>query len=223
MDLVTEIGKTGNYRPHKTWLPFLAECVWCGDNFRFYSLMGADGSPKRPIRYCSKRCIVEARWEGQKKTPSAAQLRLLYEQKQMSIPQIARHLHCATASVWRALKQAGILRREHTSVRLCKEPNCGKPVEKKLHWRRDKDGCRILFGTRCAEHRRAAATKWARKNRHEKDPLLGTRKTGSKPEPCPCPRCGRICAGTRLARACHNQPWDRVRDAKRAYLLKLSA
>jgi hypothetical protein len=196
--------------PNKTWIEIPSECVWCGDQFHFYSPLSTDGKPKRNVRYCSRKCIAEARWEGKRKRPPDRVLRELYVMKSMSIPAIARACKCSTSVIGKALRNLGVAMREHTSVRSCKK--CGATVDKKFHHKRDKFGERILSGTLCEKHRREYHTGKAREYGRKRDPLRGSRKSGKKPIQTQCPKCGKLCESRRAAVACHNQRWHKVKQ-----------
>lgn len=194
------MNQAWRYRKYRTCLVWPTECEWCGDNFKFYARVKEDGSPVDKLRFCGRKCQAEARWEGKKKTPSAKTLEYLYVMRSMSIPKIAAKLSCSNPVIWKALHTYGIAVRSHTSTRFCKE--CGSPVDKKFHSRRDSDGRRIIFGTLCASHRRDYFAKWAREKAHRLDPLIGTRKTGRKGKPTSCQKCTKIWPSARRAVKC---------------------
>lgn len=212
--MTRQAGRNGTMKRYSTWIPFQRECVWCGEDFVFYSHMGKDGKAKRPIRFCSKRCIAEARWEGKKKCPPIKILSDLYVLKSLSVPAIAKQFNCSHVIIGRALRSAGIAMRDHTSLKACKI--CGQPVEKRFHWRRDKDGCRILSGALCLLHRREYYARKAREYERKRDPLIGTRKRGVPAILTQCPKCLKWCEGTRLAVNCCNQGWYKVKAFREA-------
>src|ERR1700677_2255125 len=199
-------GRYRRTRKHSTWIKIKAECVWCGDDFTYYSPLAEDGAPKNPRRYCKHRCVSEARWEGRKLTVNKEELLKLYL-RGWSGPRLAEHFGVRHGKIYELLKELGIARRDHSGVRICKEPGCGKDAEKRLHWRRDKSGMRILFGTRCQKHRKEHSNAWARNRSRLLDPLRGTRRGGRKPKPMDCPKCGLHHPTTRAALACCTNDW----------------
>jgi hypothetical protein len=136
---------------YKSWHPFAAECEWCGDDFVYYAPFRADGTHDS-LRYCSRPCITEARWEGKIRRPPRKLLEELYVLKSMSQPRIAALLGCTAHRVSEWLRYYGIPTRKHTSLRTCKVKGCARPAYKRFHARRDKAGCRILQGAYCREH-----------------------------------------------------------------------
>jgi hypothetical protein len=201
-----QYGRYHRPKKYSTWIKIQAECVWCGDDFFYYSPLNEDRTPKRSSRYCGQRCVAESRWEGKATKVNSETVLKLYLNG-WAITKIADHLKVYRQKIHDALKALGVARRKYTSVRSCKVPGCGKPVEKRFHHRRAKDGTRILFGTRCKEHRLAYYRDWQRNKALRIDPLRGTRKTGRKGIPRSCPKCGTPHATTRLAMACCKTDW----------------
>lgn len=201
-------GEDGRYHRHpkfKTWRKIQARCEWCGDDFVYYSPLTEDGTPKRPKRFCQHRCVSESRWEGRSIQINKKELLRLYLAG-WSGPKLAEHFKVYRHKIYDLLKQLGIARRQHTSIRTCKIPGCGKPSWKRFHHRRDKDGLRILFGTMCREHDLEYHRNWQRAKSRRLDPLRGTRKTGRNPRNCP--KCGKAHPTTRKALACCGLHWS---------------
>lgn len=94
-----------------------------------------------------------------------------------SMGQIAKELHCNRKTIRERMRLVCEEIRPQNSVRVCKE--CGDPVEKRCHARRNRKGERILFGTRCEIHRRAYDAARERKRRRDKDPMVGIRRKGA--------------------------------------------
>lgn len=105
-------------------------CEWCDEQPRM------DGS-----RFCSRKCMGEARWEGKRIIPRAL-VKRLYVFEHMSTPAIAKKLGVNPEGVRYALRSSGVELRTHTSVRTCW---CGKPSFKLIT-----KNC--LSGTLCVDH-----------------------------------------------------------------------
>jgi hypothetical protein len=178
-------------KKYKNWIGFITECEWCGDNFKFFSPLNSDGAPRGRLRFCSRLCIAEARWEKTKKAPGYKVLFDLYVMKQMTETAIGKMFH--------------------TSVRVCKK--CCAPVHKRHHSRRNKRGERILYGTLCLTHLRAYYSSYEYYRRRKRDLLIGTRKPGGKGIPSVCPKCGTLHPSRRMAVHCCNQRWHKVKSA----------
>lgn len=199
-------GRFLRRKKYSNWIKIQAECEWCGEDFIYFSPLNEDGAPRRPRSFCGHKCVAESRWEGRKILLNKTELLDLYVSG-WSGSRIAKHFGVRHGKIYEILKELGIARRGHTSTRECKESACKNPVEKRFHWRKDKSGCRIIYGTRCLEHMRAARSKWNRERSRELDPLRGTRKTGAKGKPRCCPRCGSPHPTTRSALACCGTDW----------------
>jgi hypothetical protein len=102
----------------------------------FYSSVSEDG-PKYPVRYCSRKCIAEARWEGRKPKVDRELLRRLYLAN-WTFAALAERLHLNRGRIRAELKSMGIPIRSHTSVRTCQHPGCKLSPEKRFHQRKDK-------------------------------------------------------------------------------------
>jgi hypothetical protein len=194
---------------------FQGKCEWCGDNFRFFSPVTESCTPRRLVRYCSKKCIAEENGYNRRKLPGAAILRELYEMQQMSGPAIARLYGCGHTSVYKALKRYGIPQRPGSGARTCRQPGCGQPACKYFTWQSQK-GAKVLHGAWCAKHRKERSCKWAYARARKLDPLYGTRKTGRKAKPMRCSKCGELRESARAAVACHNQRWSKIKAFNQA-------
>lgn len=183
-------------RPSPRSIRIQAQCVWCGDDFWYWSTI-REGIKTRLIQYCSRSCISEVSWEGRRKLPSAGILKDLYVKKNMSMVRIAKLYKCDHTSVSKALRAAGIPTREHTVIKSCRL--CGSPVEKKLSRVKDKSGMRVVFGAYCRKHNLQIYRDNYHKSAKLKDHLIGTRKHGRKSKPTIC-RCGVLCESARQAR-----------------------
>lgn len=206
-------GKFNRTPKRVSWIKFQRECEWCGDEFCFFSSINDAGDgPKYPVRFCSPSCVSSARWEGRSVKINKWELQRLYFAG-LSGPQLASHFGVYRHKIYDLLKELGIPRRRHTSVRTCIEPGCKEPAQKQFHHRRDSQGMRILFGRRCAKHRKQAQNAWNRKRKRELDPLIGKRKIGAKGIPCSCPVCKTEWPTTRKAMACHKLDWRQFKRA----------
>lgn len=108
---------------------------------------------------------------------SLTQLWDLHFRDGKSITQIACDVGCNRKTIAHRFRLLSASLRPQNSVRECVD--CGAPVEKRLHARRDKTGAKILFGTRCQLHRRQYDAARERKRRCDKDPMVGKRRKGA--------------------------------------------
>lgn len=189
-----------------------ATCEWCGEEFKYRSpLRKMDGAIQYPVRFCSRSCIGQHRYDGRTKLPrSAATLRRLYVDLRMTSPQIAEKFHCEHKSVLRALEKHGIARRSvgRKSTGKCDVLVDGNPCPDQPIRRQHKSG--FITGNRCRVHENEYKRDWARRLRAG-DPNVGTRALGRAPKPTPCPKCTQICIGVRAARV--HCPMDPKRQA----------
>lgn len=181
---------------YKTWLKVTAECVWCGNDFFYFTPLDEAGNRKRVVRFCTKKCVAEYRWEGKHKLPDGKVLVDLYVLKSMSIQSIATKFGAATSSVSRVLRLAGCPMREHTSTRTCIVLGCKLRAHKIMG--RNKYG-KCLYGRRCLEHQRDLYRTYSR-TQALKNPNRGLHPPGRLPIPRPCLTCGVICKTTRESR-----------------------
>jgi hypothetical protein len=193
------------FSERRGWIKIPTTCVWCGDPFHYYSSLVND-EPKRVVLYCSRKCVAEARWDGRSKLPPVATLRRLYVVEQWSQPQIGKQYGVSHKSVRNALLKAGIILRKGTGTRNCVV--CGAPVWK-IPVRRN--GKLVLTGKRCKKHQHELWRITQHKYSRKRDPLIGSRKLGSKYIPCCCSKCFKPHPSTREAVRCCSVDW---RDAR---------
>lgn len=178
-----------------------ANCLWCGDPFKFRSTQRSDGSFVHPRAYCSRVCIAEARWEGKQLIRPAARVWAIRQYVELKRPgmEISKELGVSHGVLFHMLARSGIKRRPpgRHSIEVCVIPDCGKPVYKYVHKNRGR-----AYGNRCHEHFREYHRVWRYQRARDLDPLIGTRKTGRKGVPGNCGKCGRWWPTSRERAAC---------------------